>query len=275
MSSNNLGDRDRFTTNLFIEQRFDQIEKMDITIGVAMSSFSDFDTQFLPGLDVGFQISENWKLFGNIGYTYRVPTYTDLYYSDPANEGNPDLQPESAIAEEVGLNYYGSDFNFSLAFFNRDSDDLIDWTKENSADKWQTQNFSSVSTKGIETTFAYRFLWNNLPQNLQFSYSYIDDSIEDENIPFTRYALNSLKHQLNFSVTTRLFKSLSHTVSYRFVERTSGDSYNLVDAKLWSQIGKWELSLNANNIFNTEYVEVGLVPMPEGNVMFGLNYRIY
>ena len=83
--------------NSFLEQRFDNLEKFDVTLGVAISSFSDFKTQFLPGLDLGYDITDNLKIFGNIGYTYRVPTYTDLYYSDPGNEGNSDLQPESAI----------------------------------------------------------------------------------------------------------------------------------------------------------------------------------
>ena len=57
--SNNLGDRDRFTFNSFIEHRFDNMEKFDVTLGVAISSFSDFKTQFLKptisSLQCGFE----------------------------------------------------------------------------------------------------------------------------------------------------------------------------------------------------------------------------
>ncbi|SDX18063.1 iron complex outermembrane recepter protein [Lutibacter oricola] len=275
LSSNNLGDRDRFTFNSFLEHRFDNLEKFDVTLGVAISSYSDFDTQFLPGLDIGYDISDNLKIFGNIGYTYRVPTYTDLYYSDPGNEGNPELEPESAVSEEIGVKYYSDRFNFTVALFNRDSENLIDWTKQNASDKWKTQNFSSVSTKGFETSFAYNFKLKDFKQNIELNYNFIDDVINDTEASFTRYSLNSMKHQLNSSITTQFFKNLKQTISYRFVERTSGNTYNLVDAKIAAQINKFELSFSANNIFNTDYVEVGLVPMPKGNVMFGLSYKVY
>jgi len=36
-----------------------------------------------------------------------------------------------------------------------------------------------------------------------------------------------------------------------------------------------EFSFIANNIFNAEYTETNLVPMPKGNVMFGFKYNIY
>jgi len=275
LSSNNLGDRDRFVFNSFLEHRFDNLEKFDVTLGVAISSFSDFDTQFLPGLDMGYDISSNLKIFGNIGYTYRVPTYTDLYYSDPGNEGNPDLQPESAISEEIGIKYLTDDFNVTFSLFNRNSDNLIDWTRNTITEKWKTQNFSSVETKGFETSVNYQFKIGKFLQNFDVNYNFIDDKINDTNVNFTRYSLNSLKHQFNVSIDTKFLTFLKQSISYRYVERTTGQSYNLVDAKVSATLNNFEVSLNANNILNTDYIEVGQVPMPKGNVMFGLKYNIY
>lgn len=275
LSSNNLGDRERLVFNSFLEQRFDNLEKFDVTLGVAISSFSDFKTQFLPGLDLGYDINDNLKVFGNVGYTYRVPTYTDLYYSDPGNEGNSELQPESAISEEIGLKYFKDSFSFTLSLFNRNSSNLIDWTRNSTTEKWKAQNFSVVETKGFETSINYIFKWANFNHRFDVSYNFIDDKIKDQNVAFTRYSLNSLKHQFTTSLNTQFFKFLKQTISYRYVERTSGNSYNLVDAKVSAELNKLVFSLNANNIFNTEYIEAALVPMPKGNVMFGIAYKVY
>lgn len=274
--SNNLGNHQRTAITGFFEQRFEQIEKFDLTLGVAVSSFSDFDTQFLPGFDLGYSLNERFKLFGNIGYTYRVPTYTDLYYVGPTTLGNADLQPESALAEEIGAKYLGDNLQITLALFNRDSKDLIDWTKVNMDDKWQSQNFSKVATRGFDTSVSYQFDLAKFEQRLEVGYSFIDDKIKDASVDFTRYSLNSLKHQFNVGVSTRFSKIFSQNISYRYTERTDGEGYSVLDAKVIARMKNgFELSLTANNILNAEYTETNLVPMPLGNVFVGLKYRIY
>ena len=274
LSSNNLGDRERLIVTSFLEHRFEINNRLDITPGLAFTYFSDFDAQVFPGLDMGFSISDRIKVYGNIGYTYRIPTFTDLYYSDPANEGNPDLKPESALSEEIGFKYNTTKFQFNLAFFNRTSDNLIDYTKENEEDKWKAQNFSKVSTEGFEASMNYNFEVGTYNQNLKLGYNYIDDDIKDVNATFTRYGLNSLKHQFTSSLHTQFLSFLDQSISFRFVERTNGQTYNLVDAKLRAKFKSFTISANANNIFNTEYREQGLVPMPKGNFMFGVTYTI-
>lgn len=273
LSSNNLGDRDRLMLTAFLEQRFEIGNVLDITPGLAVTYFSDFDAQIFPGLDVGFSVSDQVKVYGNIGYTYRIPTFTDLYYSDPANEGNPDLKPESALSEEIGFKYTTTKVQFNLAFFNRDSDNLIDYTKENEADKWKAQNFSKVNTKGFETSVNYNFEVGDFSQYLKLGYNFINDNIKDVDVTFTRYGLNSLKHQFTTSLHSQFLTFLEQSIGFRFVERTNGQTYNLVDVKLRAKFNKLVISANANNIFNTEYVEQGLVPMPKANFMIGLSYN--
>ena len=56
-----------------------------------------------PGLDLGIDVSSNLKFYGNIGKTYRIPTYTDLYYSDKTTIGNENLVPESHL-QRLGRN---------------------------------------------------------------------------------------------------------------------------------------------------------------------------
>lgn len=91
--------------------------KLDITPGVAINYFSDFKFHAFPGIDLGYQLAERWRAYGNIGYTYRIPTYTDLYYTSPNTIGNDGLEPEEAISEEIGIKYLSSKIQFSLALF--------------------------------------------------------------------------------------------------------------------------------------------------------------
>jgi len=275
--SNNLGNHYRTAITGFLEHRFEFLDGMlDVTPGVALSYYSDFDTKAFPGLDVGYRLSDAFKVYGNVGYTYRVPTFTDLFYVGPTTLGNPDLEPESALSEELGFKYTGDQFNFDVAFFNRKSDDLIDWTKDNESDKWETRNFSEVVTQGIETAINYKFTIGKYNQKINLGYSFIEDDIKENNVEFTRYSLNSIKHQFTTSLDSKFNNIFSQNISYRYVERTNGSSYNVVDAKLLATIKKGlQLSLTANNIFNTEYTETNLVPMPKGTIMIGFNYSIY
>ena len=272
IQSNNLGERVRTMVNFFLEQRF-KLGSFDITPGIAATYFSDFKFNAFPGLDIGVQISDKVRLYGNVGYTFRAPTFTDLYYSDPATSGNPNLEPEKAFAQEIGLNYSDDKFSGSLAIFNRDSEDLIDYVRQNtSVNIFTAANIAEVSTQGVEFESAYNFKMNNYNQTITFGYTYLNDDILDQNKDLSRYSLNTLKHQLITRFTSQLFKNVRQNIIYKHAERTVGTSYNVWDASLIVDFNKFTFSLTANNIFNAEYIESGFVQMPPSNVLFGLRY---
>ncbi len=238
-----------------------------------MNYFSDFKFHAFPGIDIGYKINNSFKAYGNIGYTYRIPTYTDLYYSDPTTLGDENLKPEEAIAEELGLKYNTNNFNGSIALFNRDANKLIDYVKENVDDRWQATNIVELNTKGFEINTNYNFKLGAFKQLLNVSYTFLEDDIKNINVNFSRYSINSLKHQVASRLSTSFIKNVSQSIVYKYAERTSGDSYSVVDASINIHLNTFEISLIANNIFNTEYTETNLVPMPKGNVLFGLTYN--
>jgi len=274
LSSNNLGQREREMTTLFLEHRFKFMnDKFDVTPGLAATYYSDFDFRVFPGMDLGYQINDNLKIYGNIGYTYRIPTYTDLYYSDPTTLGNENLEPEEAISEEIGLKYEKDNFNLVLAAFNRDSNNLIDYVKENDVDLWQATNIRDLNTIGFEINSTYRFKVSNFNQKVKIGYTFIEDEVKDLDIDFSRYSINSLKHHAIATFNSQFLKNLTQSISYKYAERTSGESYAVVDASVTLSVNSFEVSAIANNIFNTEYTETNLVPMPKGNMLFGVKYK--
>lgn len=273
LSSNNLGDNNRFVSTLFLEHRLGLLDnKLDITPGVALTYFSDFKFFAFPGIDIGYQLLDNVRLYGNLGYTYRVPTFTDLNYKSPNTIGNPNLEPEKAFAQEIGFKWNTSRFDASVAAFNRNSNKLIDYVKMQNSDPWQAQNIQDVATKGVETQLLYKFTVNSFRQKLQLGYTYIEDNVKKSEFNYSQYSINSMKNQFVGSYNMQFLKKVTNTVSYRYTERTAGSSYSVVDLAASYNLKAFEFSLFANNIFNTVYTETNLVPMPKGNLMFGVRY---
>ena len=275
LRSNNLGNRNRFMATVFLEHKFVLAnDKLDITPGVAMTYFSDFDFNAFPGIDIGYSITDDLRVYGNVGYTYRIPTYTDLYYNDPVTSGNADLEPEEAFAQELGLKYFSPKFNVSVAVFNRDAENLIDYIRTATTDDvFTATNVREVNTKGVEFDAAYNFKLKNYNQTLAFGYSYLDDNILDQNPDLSRYSLNTLRHQYTSRFSSQLFKNIRQNIVYKYAERTNGQTYNVWDASVVMRLNQMEFTLTASNIFNADYIETGFVPMPPSNVLFGFRYN--
>lgn len=274
IASNNLGSRSRFMGNLFLEHRFVFANsKLDITPGVAITYFSDFKFNAFPGLDIGYKLSENVKLYGNLGVTYRIPTYTDLFYSDPVTSGNPNLEPEEAFSQEIGIKYASTNFRGSISIFNRDSDNLIDYIRPNTNQSvFSATNIAKVNTHGIEFDSNYNFTMSGYTQSISIGYTYLNDDILDQNKDLSRYSLNTLKHQFIARWSSKLFRNISHNIIYKHAERSNGQSYNVWDASIIVDLNAFDFTITANNIFNADYIEAGFVPMPPSNILFGLRY---
>ena len=274
LQSNNLGDRERTMTTAFLEHRFKIFnDKVDITPGVAATYFSDFKFQAFPGIDMGMKLTDHLKLYTNAGYTYRIPTYTDLFYSDPSTLGNVNLNPEKAISEELGMQYSKGSFTISSSVFNRDSNNLIDYVKNNEDDKWQATNIQDLNTFGLEINAAYTYDYKAYTQQFLIGYTHLKENINDGQFAFSRYSINSLKHHLTATYSSQFFNKLTNTLVYKYADRTSGASYTVVDLMLSLDLKSYKISLIGNNIFNTDYTETNLVPMPGANILLDLSFR--
>jgi vitamin B12 transporter len=272
--SNNLGNRDRFQANGFVEHRFSFFEdQLDVTPGVALNYFSDFKFHAFPGIDIGYRFNNDFKTYANFGYTYRIPTYTDLFYADRTSIGNEDLDPEQALSWELGAAYVRNDFAAQAAFFRRDTDNLIDYVKFDEPALWEAQNFAALATSGVEINMTQKFTLFGLDQTLFMGYTYIDDAIKDTQVPFSRYTINSLKHQLTANSQVRLASQWPMSLSYRYMERTNGISYQVLDAALRYETQKITWSLVGNNILDAQFSETNLVPAPGANVLFSMTYQ--
>lgn len=274
IASNNLGDRNRFVSTLFIEHRFVLAnEKLSLTPGIALTNYTDFGTQLFPGADIGYALSDNFQWYGNIGYTYRIPTFTDLYYSDPSTLGNENLKVEEALTEEMGFRYTRTNFKGSLAIFNRSADNLIDYVRQSEEDQFEATNIRKVNTLGVEFTAARKFKLGVLPQNITVGYTYLEDDVKEANVNFSRYSINSLKHHITVNYQGSIAQNLTTSIAYKLGQRNQLPSYQVIDFNVQWQLKQFRLSLSANNILNEHYSESNLVPMPLGNGLLGVAFN--
>ena len=271
IASNNLGDRSRFMTTFFAEHRFLLInDQLDITPGVAVTNYTDFGTQFFPGVDIGFAVNEQFRLYGNAGYTYRIPTFTDLYYSDPTTLGNENLKPEEALAEEIGLRWNYDNWEFAAAAFLRQAENLIDYIRPTEEGRFEATNIRKVNTHGIELEVKKQFKLGNQPQRLQMGYVYLNDDVKAIDINASRYTINSLRHHFTFNYASTIIKNLSGNIVFKHAQRPLQESYQVLDLSVQWQLNDLRISFSANNILNEVYSESNLVPMPLGNGLLGL-----
>lgn len=278
LNSSNLGLRNRQYSSLFGDLVY-KIGRLTATTSMLVFQYSDVPLKVLPSIQGAFQLNEQNRLYVNLAKSNRIPTYTELYYSDPSNMGNADLKPEYANSAEIGWFKNGELYLEANAFY-RQTYNMIDWVRDSSAivpnpNKWKPVNIAEVRFYGLEATVRKTFVYPAAfkPNFLDLSYTYIQAThVFDSNVE-SRYAYSNLRHQLIAKFSFQFSKFGCLQVNYRFIQRVSNPAYQLVDLKLISgNLKGFNLFVEANNLTNTNYVEAGFVQMPGRWFKVGLNY---
>lgn len=273
LASNNLGNRNRFVSQVFFEHHFSLLnKKLNITPGVSWANYSEEGNFFYPGLDVGYNFDPNNKIYGNISKVHRVPTFTDLYYVSKTEQGNPDLLPENAVSAEVGYQFQSKGFLAKVSGFTRNSNNSIDWVKKSLQDPiWYAQNVGKIDTKGIEVELNHRvFDWLKYTAG----YTYLDTKFQESNDFVSRYVLDNLKHQFIAKLETKFLNNFTSELVYRYNDRLNLGSYNLLDEKLSFVNNDFSVYILINNLTNTKYTETFGVNMPNRWFHVGFTYNI-
>ena len=274
IASNNLGGRSRQLAAFFFEHRFSfWNKKLDITPGVALNLYSDFGAFSYPGVDLGYTLNKEFRVYGNFGYTYRIPTYTDLYYKDKTTRGNPNLKPEEALSKELGLRFNSTQFIFYIAYFERKANNLIDYTKSNAESLWEATNIRALNVKGFEAEINYPFIIGNKEQQLKFSYTFIKDDLEAVEVNFSKYSINSLKYHFASTFVSNISSNIQCFVALKYADRPSIGRYTLLDLNLQWDWKSFQLNASANNLLDNQYSETSLVPMPGRNTLLSVQYN--
>lgn len=275
--SNNLGKHERYYYAGYTEIRRVFENDAQITAGANIQYNTDFGWNIYPGIEFNTPVLYDIRLFGSAGLANRLPTYTDLYYSDRATVGNPSLRPETAFTYEAGLRKTLNFLRLQASVFNRDMQNFIDFTRSSPPALFAPQNFQRVTVRGAEFSGQAQTKKPNdrsvYVSSIRMTYTYLDASIGKTDVE-SRYALEHLSHQFNTQVYIQTGKKISHTLSGRYLERFTGEEYAVFDYRIKFDSGKWSIFGDVSNLLDRPYTEIGFIPMPGRWYRVGVDFSI-
>jgi len=257
---------------------------LSVSAGLLGSWSNEFDLawKWYPGVDVSYQISGSFTLYGSYNKSLRLPTFTDLFYSGPSNLGNQDLKPERVHSYEGGVKMTAYSLQGHLAYFYYDGENIIAWTRESEDERqWQTNNLTEVNNRGVEFSLSADvnrfFNTRSVLKSIRLDYTYLDQDKSTNGFE-SKYSLNYLNHDLGMylsggwqSWSVRLSSSYSHRagkyLKYDFEKQayTGEVEYQpawVFDGKMSYTWDQWTFGLEVTNIFDNKHYDIGNVRTP-------------
>jgi iron complex outermembrane receptor protein len=281
----------RNNVSMFFEHGYYR-NRIMINLGALAFWNKKYTWNFYYGGDVGYKLSEKLIIKAGANKSMRLPTFTDLYYAGPANNGNPNLIPESAISFDIGTKYYFSNnIYLNINVFERLGKNIISWVRDYNSTVWTSQNLTKLNTIGVELSAGYKdfpkeFLINNV--NIFYTYLYQDKSASGLE---TKYTIDHLKHRFAFNLDHKIYKNISAFWSINIFKRSGEFDFFDYDQMLYTGSVKYKtnillnLKLNAEfnglsiyiggyNLTNADYFDIGNIPTPGILFMLGVKYKI-
>ena len=252
-----------------------------ITEEVKAGNTPDDRKRLSPTLSASWQPWKEEQFFVRALYknTFRVPTFSDLYY---LRVGNTNLRPEKATEYTIGLTWSGTPFSFTDfvsitvdGYYNEVKDKIIAFP---STYVWKMQNYGKVHITGIDVTLATAIPFGQrVNLNLSGNYSW------QKALDVTNKEAKNYKHQLpytpehngNVSATFETpWVNIGYTMSMvgkryymaQNIKANEIEGYNEHTATLWKEF-KWKkcgLRLQAEviNLTDAQYDVIKYYPMP-------------
>jgi iron complex outermembrane receptor protein len=201
LSSSNSQDKDRSSYSVYLNATKQLNDRTTVIIGgrgqTVVEAGENDKSAFCPQFQLLEALSADQTWYVNVGKTFRVPTFSELYSTNYRGLGNPDLSPETGWNYETGWKRSYGDASLTLALFRMDFDDQISTRSINATDS-QYFNYSKFKNTGVEIDYKKQ-------PTKQFSYSfgvgYSDPKrLTDEQTWEKLYGKLSMNAGLNYTV---------------------------------------------------------------------------
>jgi iron complex outermembrane receptor protein len=274
IASNNLGNHSRSSKGIFLEHLFTPVKNLSVSLGGFIYNYDLIGWKIWPGFDFSYLLNEKFKLFGSVGKAFRIPTYTELFYNDPATIGNAALQSEETLNSEIGVSYFGSKIDLSVSLFGNNGRNIIDWIRYDPKEKWRVRNISNLNTSGLELSVTLKpNALSGIVDALGVQYTYLASNRKKE--PFeSRYALKYLRRQAVLNVTHPTMLGIKFNWAFRYEDRENYSDVFISDLKLIKAFSEYRFFVSAFNLFDVDYFDVSGVALPGRWLRAGFSYSI-
>ena len=270
--SNNLGNHERNYGAGYASIDVRALRRFSFAAGIRENVYGSGGVESSPSASGGVWLNSKMKLRASASHAFRLPTYTDLYYHDPANLGSPNLRPERAWSYEAGMEWTpAARLRADVAVFHRRERDGIDYVRRSAADIWRATNVDQLHFTGVETAVDARL---SAAQSLAVRYTAIHGAQAAFVDLTSRYVFNYPSQ----SAVAEWRGSFSHHVLARTrigaLYRRARDPY-----ALWDIYGAWgehavRPFLQLTNITATHYEEIAGVIMPGRAIVGGVEWSV-
>jgi len=244
-------------------------EKRDIFMnaGIRLTSgtYSNFSSHFL----LGYWIKDKAKISGSFYRSFRIPTYTELYYSDPAYLSTPGLKLETSLGYKFSIDYKIEKTECGVRFFINQSNNLIDWKKEQEQNIWISENLKKGKYYGMDLSLSYK------SENTLFKVLYTLQKAEFKDNPL----IKSLKYNYYFPessfsfMVNNNFKLFSICCALKMErEKYTKENRFYLNIKASKKIGKASLFFEILNLFNSRVGKIPGLPESPRSYSAGLNF---
>lgn len=256
------------------------------------NSWNQENMKIYPGVDASMRIAGGLRVYASWNTSLRLPSVTELYLTKDGHKADKYLKPEELSSVEGGIKYSGKGINAKANVYYNHITNLIDWVRnvsEGPEAPYRSMNFSKVNATGVEAEFVSDFR-TLLPSQkvlgrLAVSYSYLYQDVKAEEGMQSKYTLEYLRHKVVASMGFSLWRNLGIDVFYRWQERMGSytdiddnvrnySPYGIVDGRLHWTTPKYNVYVEANNIFDKSYVDYGCVEQPGTWIMAGFAVNI-
>jgi outer membrane cobalamin receptor len=282
--SNNLGLHARNRGAGYVDLDLRPAKKRwSLSVGAREEIFSGgAQAVFSPELAGSFRVAKSLKLRATGGYGFRIPTYTDLYYSDPSTLGNANLKPESAWTGDGGADWTPSaKVTLSATGFYSQQHDTIDYVKSAVPNPylppscpeniWCADNLNGLHFAGVETSFTW------IPkksQTVRIEWTALHGGQTALHGLESEYVFNYPVENIHASWTWAMGHEIVLTNAVQLAQRYQQTVYPVWDATITRDAWKVRPYLRLLNASNTGYQEITGVNMPPRTIMGGIAVQL-
>jgi iron complex outermembrane receptor protein len=271
--SNNLGTHSRWRGAGYAALDVRAVRRFSFSLGAREEIYGSLAGQFSPTVSGGAWLSEHLKLRASASRAFRLPSYTDLYYHDPANQGSPELRPEEAWSYEGGLDWnMAGRLRGDVTIFHRRETNGIDYVRYSPTDIWRAVNIQRLHFTGIEASVGVPA---GRSQRLDFQYTGLHGTQSALASLVSRYVFNYPTHSAVASWQGFLPGGLVGRAQFGARQRFAQDAYALIDVYLARRKGRLRPFLQFTNLANKFYQEISGVPMPGRAVVGGIEIVVF
>lgn len=118
----------RHNVSLAIEQA-KSFGQWDFSLAILGNYNTAYNTDIYPAATVGYNFDPHNKFYASFNRSFRLPSYTDLYYNLGGALGSINLKPENSVNYEIGYKYFNGKWFGNITLFRREGTNIIDWIK--------------------------------------------------------------------------------------------------------------------------------------------------